>query len=256
MNSKYKRIKAFILSTLLFFGALFIIIVFVFGVRSICSKIERYETPICRVDTDEKKIALTFDIAWGSKNVDDILDILDKHNIKATFFLVGSWVDDNEDIVKEIHERGHEIGNHSNTHSSFTEISEEDKKEEILTTGEKIKNLTGEDCDLFRPPFGNVDMETVNVSKSLGYHVIKWDVDSGDWKNIGPIHIIERVNKGTKPGSIILFHANVIDTNTYLDEIITNLEKDGYSFAQVSNLIYKDNYTIDSSGEQKLIPND
>lgn len=256
MNSKYKRIKAFALSIVVFFGTLFIIVGFVFGIRVICSKIQKYETPICRVDTEEKKVSLTFDVAWGSKNIEDILDILDKHNIKATFFLVGSWVDDNEDLVKEIYKRGHEIGNHSNTHSSFIEISKEDKKEELLTTNEKIKRITGEDMDLFRPPFGHIDMETSDVSKSLGYHVIKWDVDSGDWKNIGPLHIIDRVNKNTKPGSIILLHANVMDINTYLEDIITNLEKDGYSIVKVSDLIYKDNYTVDSSGEQKLIPND
>lgn len=256
MNSKYKRTKAFALSTFLFFGALAIIVCFVFGIRSFCSKIQRYETPIFRVKTEEKKVSITFDVAWGSKNIEDILDILDKHNVKATFFLVGSWIDDNEDLVKEIHSRGHEIANHSNTHSSFTEISEDAKKEEIDTTSAKIKALTGEDCDLFRPPFGNVDMETVNVCKSMGYYTVKWDVDSGDWKNIGPVHIIDRVNKNAKPGSIILFHANVVDVNTYLDEIMTNLEKKGYSMVTVSNLIYKDNYSVDTSGEQRHGGND
>lgn len=251
MNSKQKRRKAFILSFVLFFGALLIIMAFVFGIKNICSKIDRYEMPINRVDTEKKQVALTFDVAWGSKNIDDILNILDKHNAKATFFLVGSWIDDNEELVKEIYERGHEIGNHSNTHSSFTEISEKTKKEEITTTAEKIKNLTGEDCDLFRPPFGDVDKETVNVCKSLGYYPIKWDVDSGDWKNIGPVHIIDRVNKNTKPGSIILFHANVVDVNTYLNDVLTNLEKKGYSMVTVSDLIYKGDYKVDTSGEQK-----
>ena len=85
----------------------------------------------------------------------------------------------------------------------------------------------------------------------MGYHTVKWDVDSGDWKNIGPVHIIDRVNKNAKPGSIILFHANVVDVNTYLDEIMTNLEKKGYSMVTVSNLIYKDNYSVDTSGEQR-----
>ncbi|MEG0051284.1 MAG: polysaccharide deacetylase family protein [Terrisporobacter sp.] len=256
MNSKQKRTKAFILSFIIFFGVLLINVAIVFGVRFICSKIERYEAPINRVNTEEKQVALTFDVAWGSKNIEDILDILDKHNVKVTFFLVGSWVDDNEDLVKEIYKRGHEIGNHSNTHSSFIDISQEAKEEEITTTSEKIKKLTGEDCNLFRPPFGNVDMETIEVCKSLGYYPIKWDVDSGDWKDIGPVHIIDRVVKNTKSGSIILFHANVENVDAYLDEILTNLDKRGYSMVKVSDLIYKDNYSIDTSGEQKLIKKD
>ena len=185
MNYTYKRIKAFILSITVFLVALLTIIGFIISIKNICSLIQKYESPINRVDTKEEQIALTFDVAWGSENIEDILDILDKYNAKATFFLVGSWIDDNEDLVKEIHNRGHEIGNHSNTHTSFTEISKENKEDELLITSTKIKNITGDDVNLFRPPFGNVDKETIDVCKSLGYHTIKWDVDYEDWKNKG-----------------------------------------------------------------------
>ena len=147
MNSAYKRTKAFILSISLFLGALLIIVCFVIGIKNICTIFQDYESPITRVDTKEKKVALTFDVAWGSDNIEEILDILDKHNIKATFFLVGSWVDDNEELVKEIHNRGHEIGNHSNTHSSFPDISKEEKIDEIVSTGNKIKEVTGENVN-------------------------------------------------------------------------------------------------------------
>lgn len=251
MSYTYKRIKAFILSVVLFLAALFMIIGFVFSIKNICELMQRYESPINRVDTNERQVALTFDVAWGSENIEDILDILDKYNAKATFFLVGSWVDDNEDLVKEIHNRGHEIGNHSNTHSSFTEISKENKEDELLITSTKIKNLTGEDVDLFRPPFGNVDKETMDVCESLGYHTIKWDVDSGDWKNLGPVYIVDRVSKNTRSGSIILFHASSRDVSTYLDETLNNLQQK-YSIVTVSELIYKDNYNVNDSGEQKL----
>ena len=231
MNSAYKRTKAFILSISLFLGALLIIVCFVIGIKNICNIFQGYESPITRVDTKEKKVALTFDVAWGSDNIEEILDILDKHNIKVTFFLVGSWVDDNEELVKEIHNRGHEIGNHSNTHSSFPDISKEEKIDEIVSTGNKIKEVTGEDVNLFRPPFGNIDKETMSICKSLGYYTLKWDVDSGDWKNIGPMYVVERVSKNTRPGSIILFHANVKDVGTYLEASINNLEKKKYSMA-------------------------
>lgn len=256
MNSAYKRTKAFILSIILFLGALFIIGCFVLGIKNICSAIQGYESPINRVYTKDRKVALTFDVAWGSENIEEILDILDKHNAKATFFLVGSWVDDNNKLVKEIHNRGHEIGNHSNTHSSFSDISNEDKIEEIISTSNKIKDLTGERVNLFRPPFGNVDKDTMSTCKSLGYYTIKWDVDSGDWKNIGPVHVLDRVSKNTSPGSIILFHANVKDVSLYLDSCLSNLEKKNYKMVTVSNLIYKNNYKINSSGEQSIQRND
>lgn len=256
MNSAYKRTKAFLLSIIVFFATLLIIGCFVMGIKSICSLFQSYESPIARVDTTKKKVALTFDVAWGSENIEEILNILDKHNIKATFFLVGSWIDDNEELVKEIHNRGHEIGNHSNTHSSFTDISNEEKIDEIVSTANKIKDLTGEDVNLFRPPFGHVDKDTMNTCKSLGYYVIKWDVDSGDWKNIGSTNVIDRVTKNTTKGSIILFHANVKDVGAYLEESISNLEKKNYSMVKISDLIYKDNYKVTSTGEQRLKEND
>ena len=252
MNSAYKRTKAFIISIILFLGALFFIGCFTLGIKNLCSVFQGYEAPINRVDTKEKKVALTFDVAWGSENIEEILNLLDKHNAKATFFLDGSWIDDYEELVKEIHNRGHEIGNHSNTHSSFPDISNEEKIEEIVSTSNKIKNLTGEEVNLFRPPFGKVDKDTMNICKSLGYYSIKWDVDSGDWKNIGSENIIDRVVKNTSPGSIILFHANVKDIGIYLDSVLTNLEKKEYSMVTISNLIYKNNYKVNSSGEQSI----
>ncbi len=256
MNSAYKRTKAFLLSIAVFLGALILIGCFVIGIKNICSIFQSYEAPISRVDTKEKKVALTFDVAWGSENIEEILDILDKHNVKVTFFLVGSWIDDNEELVKEIHNRGHEIGNHSNTHSSFPDISNDEKVEEIISTGNKIKNLTGEDVNLFRPPFGHIDKDTMDTCKSLGYYTLKWDVDSGDWKNIGSVNVVERVSKNTHCGSIVLFHANVKNVGTYLEDSIANLEKKKFSMVKVSDLIYKNNYKVTSSGEQKLIEND
>lgn len=253
MSSSYKRMKAFILSLIVFFGTLILIGLFVVGIKNICSFFQGYEVPISRVETKERKVALTFDVAWGSENIEDILDILDKHNIKATFFLVGSWIDDNEDLVKEISDRGHEIGNHSNTHASFIDISNKEKIDEIVDTANKIKDITGKETNLFRPPFGKVDKSTMNTCKSLGYYALKWDVDSGDWKNIGAKNVVDRVIKNTTSGSIILFHANVKDIDTYLEESISNLEKKKYSMVKVSDLIYKKDYKVNSVGEQSLV---
>ena len=92
MKREVKRTKALIYSVLFFSLLLVLIFVFVYGIKYICSKSDNSKMPIYKVDTNEKKIALSFDVAWGTDNMDDILKILDKHNVKATFFLVGSWM--------------------------------------------------------------------------------------------------------------------------------------------------------------------
>ncbi|RDY24408.1 polysaccharide deacetylase [Romboutsia maritimum] len=255
MNRKIKNTKALISSILFFMLTLVLVFGLVYGIKYICSIQDDTKMPIHKVDTDEKKIALTFDVAWGTENINDIMGILEKHNIKATFFLVGSWVDDNKELVKKIHDAGHEIGNHSNTHANMTKLSDEDITNEIQTTSEKISNIIGEKINLYRPPFGEIDNTSMEICQALDYKVIKWDVDSLDWKDIGPNHVIERVVKNTQPGSIILFHANVSNVKNYLESIISQFEKDGYKMVKVSDLIYKDNYMINSSGVQKLKEN-
>ena len=252
MNRKIKRTKALISSILFFILTLVLVFGLVYGIKYICSMQDNTKMPIYKVDTDDKKIALTFDVAWGTQNIDEIMDILKEHNIKATFFLVGSWVDDNKELVKKINDVGHELGNHSNTHPNMTQISDEDVTNEIETTSEKISNITGKKIKLYRPPFGEIDDKSMEICEALDYKVIKWDVDSLDWKDIGPTHVIERVVKNTQPGSIILFHANVSNVKNYLETIINEFEKDGYEMVKVSELIYKDNYTINSSGVQIL----
>ena len=107
------------------------------------------------METKDKKIAISFDAAWGDEFTDDILDILDEHEIKTTFFLVAFWIDKYPDMAKKIHERGHEIGNHSTTHPHMSKLSKEQIINELKTTGDKIKKITGKDPVVFRPPFGD-----------------------------------------------------------------------------------------------------
>ena len=249
---KINRSKGLISS--IFFVMLTMTLLFgmVFGIRYVCYKQEDTNMPIYKVDTDDKKISLSFDVAWGSNNIDEILNILDKHNAKATFFLVGSWVDDNEELVKKIHSKGHELGNHSNTHSNTTVLSDEDTLKEIQLTADKIQKITDEDVTLYRPPFGEVDDKTMEICKSLGYQVIKWDIDSLDWKEIGTQHVIDRVIRNSEPGSIVLFHTNVNGINYYLDDILTKLKQDNYDVVSVSELLYEGDYTVDSNGVQKI----
>jgi peptidoglycan-N-acetylglucosamine deacetylase len=205
------------------------------------------------VETKEKKIAISFDAAYGNQFTDEILNILDKNKIKATFFLVGNWVDKYPDKVKIIYDKGHEIGNHSTSHPYFTQLDEIKIKEEIFTTSDKIKAITGEGTALFRPPFGDYDSHVVKVVKDTGHYCILWDVDSLDWKDPGEDVMFKRVTNTATNGSVILYHLNAEQTPKVLDKTIKELKNKGYTFVKISELIYKENYYIDHTGRQKPI---
>ncbi|SHJ10953.1 polysaccharide deacetylase family sporulation protein PdaB [Lutispora thermophila] len=206
--------------------------------------------PIYCVDTEEKKIAISFDAAWGSDKTEDILSILKEHNVKTTFFLVAFWVDKYPDMVKRIDEEGHEIGNHSATHPNMSKLSEEKIREELTITSNKIEAITGKKVTLFRPPFGDYNNRVIRVSKELGYYVIQWDVDSLDYKDYGAEAIVDRVISKVKNGSIVLFHNNATYITEALPVILDRLQEMGYEVVPISELIYKDNYYIDHTGKQ------
>lgn len=210
------------------------------------------ELPIYNVDTKDKKIALTFDVSWGDDNTPMILDILDKYNVKATFFLVGAWIDGNETVVKDMVKRGNELGNHTNKHPNMNKISKEKLVEEIMTCDAKILSITGTSTKLFRFPEGTYNDNSVKTVEATGHYSIQWDVDSIDWKENGANIEYNRVVKKVKSGSILLFHNNAKYTPENLPRIIEKLQGEGYEFVKVSDLIYKDNYYLDASGKQIL----
>ncbi len=206
--------------------------------------------PIYSVDTKEKKIAITFDAAWSAEDTDQIIEILKTHNAKATIFTVGDWVDKNPEAVKKFHKNGHEMANHSDTHPSFSKINRDEIKKEILNCNKKIEAITGISPKLVRAPSGDYDNKSIDVAESLDMKMIQWDCDSLDWQKLSVDDMYARVISKVKNGSILLFHNGVENTPEALDKILTELEKDGYKFVTVSELIYWDNYEIDHTGRQ------
>ncbi|GFN36068.1 deacetylase [Tepidimicrobium xylanilyticum] len=210
------------------------------------------ELPIYSVETEEKKVAISFDAAWGDNYTLGILDILDRYNIKSTFFLVGFWVDKYPEHVKEIYKRGHDVGNHSTNHPYMTKLSDEEIVKELNITAEKIEKLINERPTLFRPPFGDYNDRVINLCRENGYYVIQWDVDSLDWKELGVQPVVDRVTRNVQKGSIILFHNNAKYVLDYLPIVIERLQAEGYEIVPISKLIYKDNFYIDNTGRQKI----
>lgn len=206
--------------------------------------------PIYSVSTHEKKIAISFDAAWGDEHTKPILDILDKYKVKSTFFLVDFWIQKYPDDVKEIAKRGHEIGNHSSSHPDMAQLSPEQIVKELKGPEEKIKALTGKTTKVFRPPFGSYSNTLIETCEENGYQVIQWDVDSLDWKDISAQQIVERVTRNVKPGSIVLFHNNANHVEEYLPLILEKLQGEGYKIVPVGKLIMKEKYHMDSTGKQ------
>ncbi|NLZ39090.1 MAG: polysaccharide deacetylase family protein [Firmicutes bacterium] len=208
--------------------------------------------PIYYVDTPEKKIAISFDASWGAEFTPKILEILRDNKLKTTFFLTGFWIDKYPDLVKQIAAEGHEIGNHTATHPHLNSLDKAAIKKELTSVHNSLKELTGQDVTLFRPPFGEYSNKVIEACTEFGYQCIQWSVDSLDWKEIGKDEIVKRVTSQLHPGAIVLFHNNGRYTADALPEIISFAKENGYEIVQISELLYKDDYYIDpNDGAQR-----
>lgn len=207
--------------------------------------------PIYCVDTPDKKIAISFDAAWGNDDTHTLIEILKEYNVPATFFVVGAWVDKYPESVKELADAGHRIQNHSNTHPYMTQLSTAQMADELTACNEKIKAITGVSPTLFRPPYGDYDNAVIETVNGINMYPIQWSVDSLDWKeNTTADSIYDRVTSKVTNGSIVLFHNDAEHTPEALPNILKTLKDEGYEFVFIDDLIMKENYTIDHSGKQ------
>ncbi len=221
-------------------------------VITVSNSVNGRELPIYCVDTEEPKVALSFDAAWGNEDTEQILEILKKHDVRVTFFMTGGWVESYPDDVKKILQAGHDLGNHSENHKNMSQISDEEKQKELMEVHDKVKELTGYEMYLFRPPYGDYDNAVIKTAKACGYYTIQWDVDSLDWKDYGVDSIVKTVceHKNLGNGSIILCHNGAKYTAQALDLLITKLKDKGYTFVPISDLIYKEDYHLNHEGRQ------
>ena len=206
------------------------------------------QLPIYNVKRDNKAVSLTFDAAWGNEDTQELIDILSRYGVKATFFLVGQWVDKYPESVKALYDAGMEIGNHSNEHPHMAKLSEKKIMDEIGACNEKVANVTGVSPTLFRCPYGEYNDTVIETVNNMGMKPIQWNVDSLDWKGISSDEIYNRVTSNVVPGSIILFHNAAEHTPEALADIIEYLLAEGYEIVPVSELLLTGGYEIDHTG--------
>ena len=185
------------------------------------------------ISLDDKVVALTFDDG-PSKYTEKILDVLKKYDACGTFFLIGNKVDFYRDVLKRMINEGSEIGNHSYDHKLLTRLSKKQFEEEINKTQDAIKKATGFTPLLFRPTYGGY---TDLLKSYTDLKFVLWDVDSRDWQVKAKSKILQNVLPNVKSGSIILMHDNHEYSLNALNDIISNLKKQGYKFVTVSELL-------------------
>ncbi len=208
------------------------------------------QLPIYCVQKDYKVLSISFDAAWGNEDTQQLIDILDKYGVKATFFVVGEWVDKYPESVKALFDAGHEVMSHSDSHAHFNSLSADEIVADLTACGDKIEGVTGVRPTLFRCPYGEYDDHVINAVRSMDIEPIQWDVDSLDWKDLSAADITKRVTGKVQPGSIVLFHNAALHTPEALPTIIQTLLQEGYTFVPISQIILTGEYSIDHTGRQ------
>ncbi len=208
------------------------------------------ELPVYSVEREDKVITVSFDASWGGTQTLRILDLLDEYNAKATFFLVGIWVDKFPELVQEIHSRGHEIGNHSDSHPEMSKLTQSQIIKELSGCSDKIEALTGQRPTSFRPPYGDYDDEVITTVRSQGYEAVQWSVDSLDWKNKGVEDLIHRATANVQQGDIILFHNDSKYILDALPTILKTYQEQGFTMIPARDILLEGETTIDVQGKQ------
>lgn len=220
------------------------------GVDAVMTAATERKIPIYSVQTDKKQIALTFDAAWGNSDTDKLLKILDENGAKATFFFTGEWVSKYPEDVLKIYAAGHSCQNHSDKHGHIGKMTAEQLRADIIACNDKIKAVTGQTPTLYRGPYGEYNNTLLTEVEKLNMYGVQWDIDSRDWQKKSVEQMVKTVTENAKNGSILLFHNDTQNTPAAVEQILKILTKEGYAFVTADELIYKDNYYIDSAGRQ------
>lgn len=196
-----------------------------------------YKNVIVNGDTDVKSVALTFDDAPDENNTYKLLDILKEHHVKAAFFMIaGTMSEDNVPVVKLTYDMGHLVLSHSFNHPRMTDLDAKGMDYQLTHAAQRIEEITGQYPILFRPPYGSINADVVDVINGHEMTTVLWSLDSLDWTLKDPEAVIQNVTSNVRNGDIILMHRNPV-TVAALPKIIENLKAKGYAFVQLDNML-------------------
>ncbi len=192
-------------------------------------------------DTTKKTIYLTFDAGFENGNTATILDALKKHNVKATFFLVGNYIKTSPDLVKRMVSEGHIVGNHTYSHPDMSSISSKEAFQKEINSLENLyESTTGKKmAKYYRPPQGKYSVENLKMAKAMGYKTIFWSLAYVDWyqdKQPTKEQAFKKLLGRIHPGAVVLLHSTSKTNATILDELLTKWEDMGYTFGTLDDL--------------------
>ena len=191
-------------------------------------------------DLNSNKVSLMINVYWGTEFIKPILDILNEKQVKCTFFVGGTWVNDNADLLTEIYEAGHEIASHGYSHKEHAKLNFEQNLLEMQKTHDIIKKTINYDVKLFAPPGGSYNKETIKASESMQYTTIMWTRDTIDWRDQNTQIIYNRAIKGMSGGDLILMHPKA-KTVEALPLIIDYAKSHNFEVCTVSKTINFEN---------------
>ena len=195
------------------------------------------DVPIYQGNPHKKQITLVVNVAWGNDELVQMLDIFDRYEIKTSFFLVGRWADKFPDLVRDIHQRGHEFGNHAYSDPHLPQLSEAKIAEEIDRTTAAIHKAVGQaEVAFFSPPYNDFDAKVIKVAASLNYQTVICSLDTADWMRPGVERIVRRIVPNAHNGAVVLMHPTE-QTPAALEQIIPALLSKGYELVPLSILL-------------------
>lgn len=192
--------------------------------------------PVYKGNPQKPVVSFMINVAWGNEFIPTMLETLRQEQVKATFFFDGSWLKKHMDIAKQIAEDGHELSNHAYSHKNMSELSRAQAIEEISKTEVLLKEGLGVDNQLFAPPSGDYDEETVKIAHELGLQTVLWTLDTVDWKKPQPDWIVRKITNHVEPGSLILMHPTESSSKALL-AMIKNIKNKGLELVTVSELL-------------------
>lgn len=185
---------------------------------------------------DSNCVSLMVNVYWGDEYLDEMLDIFERNGVKTTFFVGGCWAAKNEEMLKKIYSKGHEIGNHGYFHKDHKKLNENRNREEISANHNLIKNILGVEMRLFSPPSASFSSVTLDVAEKMGYTTIMYSRDTIDWRDHDSKLIFSRATKNIKGGELVLMHPTAA-TVSALEKIIKEIKSKDLHLTTVSEVI-------------------